>query len=88
MPKQLLKNKMEFSCSPTLLIRDMSVLAHAVSIVSLLLQRHKLSKDWFVPSSLKNIEVNGIYGDKVNKTVSFMTIDLECIFHPFLVQSR
>lgn len=31
----------------------------------LLFQRHKLSKDWFVPSALKNIEVNGVYGDKV-----------------------
>lgn len=29
-------------------------------------QRHKLSKDWFIPTARKKIEVNGIYGPKVS----------------------
>ena len=36
-------------------------------ILSLFLQRHKLSKDWFIPTAMKSIQVTGIFGDKVSQ---------------------
>nr|XP_034310955.1 uncharacterized protein LOC105347423 isoform X8 [Crassostrea gigas] len=32
--------------------------------------RHKLSKDWFIPTARKKIEVNGIYGPKATKVMT------------------
>jgi hypothetical protein len=49
-------------------------------ILSLFLQRHKLSKDWFIPTAMKSIQVKGIFGDKYNVIGKKYVINFPFIF--------